>query len=73
MNDLEKMNHMVKNNMKIKASTTLVEMKMVKAGGHVTMGVDSNTYHELSKSFGLGKNDTYVIMYVIDKEQFDKL
>ncbi len=68
MNDLEKLAVMVNSNMDIRSSTNLYEAQSVKGGGHITMGVDSKTLMDVAT-----KDDYYVILYVVNKEQFDKL
>lgn len=73
MNDLEKMSLMVKNNMDIRMSGNIVGAQKVKAGGHITMGIDSQTFHEISMEMAANDHKHYVVLYVINKEQFDKL
>ena len=71
--DLQVLHEMQQKNLDIKSTTSLVEMKMVKQGGLITMGIDRNTYHDVSKSFALGKGDYYVITYIINAKQFNEL
>lgn len=73
MNDLEVMNQMVKKDLDIRAFPTLVETKSVKQGGLFTMGVDKGTHEEITTNALLGKDSHYVILYAINKKQFDEI
>lgn len=68
-NDFDKLKSMCKHNDKrIRMSNTLVSAQKVKAGGHVTMGVDEETVIDLTLS------EKYVCaLYVIDYTEFKKL
>lgn len=47
----------------------LVSANMVKAGGHVTMGVDRGTFMEIT----LNPEKRAVLLIAIDREQFDSI
>jgi len=70
--DLEVMSRMANENMDIRMSGTLVKATTVKLGGHITMGVDKDTLNTIYMS-ALGSDTHYVVLYVINKEQFDKI
>lgn len=63
------MDEMSKLDQDIRLSTNFVSAELAKGGGHITMGVDSKTIHDLA--FNEGK--FLVAIYVIDKEQFHKI
>lgn len=69
MTDFEKMSIMSKRNMDIRmcGRNQMVEAKTVKAGGHVTMGVDSKTILDILNG------DLYMGFYCMNKEEFDKV
>lgn len=71
--DFEVLHQMMKENKSIKVTTELTEIKMVKKGGKMTFGIDAETYHDISKSYALGKGTHYVVAYIIDKKEFDKI
>lgn len=60
---------MAKNNQNIRMSGTLVSANTVKAGGHITMGIDHGTTVDLV----VNPDKYYVALYVVDKAQFDAL
>lgn len=62
--DLLVMGEMASQNLDISCATTVVQFRTVKAGGHVTMGVNAQTIHNLAQ-------DTHVaILYMVNREQF---
>lgn len=69
MTDFEKMGIMSKRNMDIRmcGRDQMVEAKTVKAGGHVTMGVDAKTILDLLH------DDLYIGFYCMNKKEFDKV
>lgn len=69
MNDLDKLSQMANNNQNIRMSTSLVRADKVKAGGHITMGIDGETLMELV----LHPEKYMVALYVIDREQFNAI
>ncbi len=72
MTDFEVMQKMSQDEMDIRMSTTIVKVDMVKAGGHVTFGVDRNTFNDLLH-MAAGKKHYLIAMYVVNKEQFDNI
>lgn len=72
--DLEIMDQMVKTNNKgIKASSTLAAMELKKKAGEITMAIDTETYHQVSKSMVLQEKKYAVVLYVIDMKEFNKI
>lgn len=69
MTDFEKMGIMSKRNMDIRmcGRDQMVEAKTVKAGGHVTMGVDAKTILDLLHG------ELYIGFYCMNKKEFDKV
>ena len=67
--DLIVLHEMAEQEMDIRASPHFVSAKLAKGGGHITMGVEAKTIHDLA----LGNGDYLVILYVVDREQFQKL
>ncbi len=70
-NDFDRLKSMVEKDLEIKCTTNITEVKMCKQGGKITFGVDSETYHQISKSLGLGTNEYVAICYIVNKKQFD--
>lgn len=69
MNDFEVMSEMSKKNLDIRMSPSLVATQQVKAGGHITMGIDGKTLMDVT----LNPEKYYVALYVVNKEQFDSI
>lgn len=70
--DLEVMNEMAKSNMDIKSTTHIMGTAICRGGAKLTMGYDKETHHVVANSV-FGDPTHYVIAYVINREQFDKL
>lgn len=73
MNDLEKMSVMAKNNQDIRMTSAVLSANKVKQGGHITVGVDHDTFQLIANQMFTGNKTHYVALYVINKEQFDAL
>ena len=73
MNDLEKMSLMAKNNQDIKMSGNILEIQKVKQGGKITLGIDPATAETLLNQYGTGVTTHYVALYIVNKNEFDKL
>ena len=73
MTDLEVMKRMVDENKDICATTTFTDAKKVKQGGKITFGVDDKTFHNVTRSFGLGTREYYVIAYVVNRKEFEEI
>lgn len=73
MNDLEKMSVMAKGNMDIRLTTNVLAADKVKQGGKITFGVDADTFNKIINQMATGEVTHYTALYVINKEQFDKL
>jgi len=71
--DFETMQQMVREKKDITTTIDFTGGKFNKKGCEITLGVDIDTYHKISKSFGLGKNDYYVVAYVINRKEFDEI
>ena len=69
MSDLIIMNKMAQENKDISCSTTLVEAKTVKKGGHVTIGVD----HQSIVNLALPNNKYAAILYVVNMDEFKEI
>lgn len=67
--DLIVLQEMASADLDISSSSTLVEAKNVKAGGHLTFGIDAASTHKvIASSFG---GEKYVcVCYVINAKQF---
>jgi hypothetical protein len=74
MNDFEKMSLMSKNDQDIKMFGTIREVTdYPKAGAAIKMQIDSPTAQSVMRAINGGEQKYYVALYVINKEQFDKL
>jgi hypothetical protein len=73
MTDFEIMQEMGGKNMDIRMTGTVIGAQQVKAGGHITFGVDSATFQIIINQMATGETTHYVAMYVVNKEQFDKI
>lgn len=71
MTDFEVMQKMSQDNLDIRMTGTIVRADMVKAGGHITFGVDRNTFNDIAMQMAAGEKKYLVAMYVVNKEQFD--
>ncbi|MDO3641951.1 hypothetical protein [Mucilaginibacter sp. L3T2-6] len=70
--DIAVLEQMVTQNLDIRSSTNLIEMKTHNAGGLVTMGVDRRSFNDLMRSATIGQTH-YCVMYIINKKQFDSI
>lgn len=73
MTDFEVMQKMSQDNLDIRMTGTIVRADMVKAGGHITFGVDRNTFNDISHQMFTGEKKYLVAVYVVNKEQFDNI
>lgn len=71
--DLIVMQEMASQNMDIRCSASLIEVKKVKGGASISFGIDDATGQMLMREFAANNVEHYCIMYVVNKEQFDKL
>ena len=74
MSDLLVLHEMAEKNMDIVSTTTITQLKTVKAGGLVTIGVDDRTIKNLLNSALPSTEKNYVaVLYVIDYDQFKEI
>lgn len=74
MTDFEKMTIMANENQDIRMFPTLDSFSSTKKKSTITIQVDENTAQMLMRQIATGEPMThYVALYVINKEQFDKL
>lgn len=71
--DFQVMDKMATKNMDIRMTGTIVKAQKVKAGGHVTFGVDADTLGVIMNQLATGENTHYIAMYVINKKQFQTI
>lgn len=64
---------MSKQNMDIACAVELLNFTRNKKGGLVTVGVASPQFDHLINQAATGKTTHYGIMYIVNKEQFDKI
>lgn len=69
MSDFEIMQKMAIADQDIGMSGNIVQCQKVKKGGHITMGVDDATFFKIMNTL-TGGEGYYVVLYVINKEQF---
>jgi hypothetical protein len=67
------MDEMSKNNMDIACAVDQLNFQRNKMGGRVTFGVASPQFDHLINQAATGKTTHYAILYIVNKEQFDKL
>lgn len=61
-------------NLDVRATNTVVNAQTVKAGGHVTFGVDTGTVNAvLNDMLGVTKSKYRVFMMVVNSEQFNEV
>lgn len=70
LTDFEVLGQMAANNMDILSSTNLVNIQKVKAGGHVTIGVDGATAQMLMVDALKEEHEYISVLYVVNKKQF---
>lgn len=75
VSDFEVMHKMSKDNMDIACAMELTNFNRVpkKNGGTVTVGVASPQFDHLINQAASGKTTHYAVLYIVNKEQFDKL
>lgn len=71
--DMQVIDEMASKNMDVKMSGNVLKADKRKYGGEITFGVDHETFGQIINQMATGKNTHYVAMYVINKEQFDKI
>ena len=70
LNDLQVLHIMADLKQDIKSSTHFVEARKHKAGGLITIGVDDATFINLSSGVLFNDVSHYVILYVVNKDQY---
>lgn len=73
--DLTAMQEMASANMDIRCTTHFVGGKTVKAGGEISFGIDRETFDKVVTPMVVTdeKPKYYLIAYIVNKEQFDKI
>lgn len=71
--DFDVMNEMSANNMDISMCGDIVQSQVAKGGGKVTVGVPEKIHHIIANQLFTGNTTHYVALYIVNKEQFDKL
>lgn len=72
MTDFEKMQIISEQNGDIAMFPDLIELNKDKKGGTIKFGIPDPAFSKMMDSFA-GKQTYYVVAYMINKEQFDKL
>jgi len=67
--DFEVMQEMATRNLDIRSASTIIEIKTVKKGGAVTIGVDDQCLHDLV----LNPDDYLLALYVVNKQQYHEI
>lgn len=67
------MDEMIHNNMDIACAVEQLNFTRNKKGGLVTFGVASPQFDYLINQAANGKTTHYAILYIVNKEQFDKI
>lgn len=67
--DLLVLQEMANANLDISSTTTLVEAKKVKQGGHLTFGVDGNSLQKIIGA-SLGGEPYVCVCYIVNQKQF---
>lgn len=73
MSDLEVMNEMAKQNLDIAMFPDLIKADKAKGGGHITFGVPAAPFTTIVNQMFTGNATHYVVVYVINKEQFNQI
>ena len=68
--DFEVLGQMASNSMDIRSATALVNIQKVKAGGHITIGVDGATAQMLMVDSMKNEPEYITVLYVVNKKQF---
>jgi len=71
--DLIVLQEMSQQDMDIKSSCNLVGGRKVKQGAILEIGVDNSTFQQLALQMATNNVTHYVVTYIVNKEQFDKL
>lgn len=71
--DLIVLQEMASQNLDIRSFTHLLGGKKAKGGGILEIGVDSATFQTLAVQMFSSKTTHYVVTYIVNKEEFDKL
>lgn len=71
--DLLVMQEMCDQNLDIACALDLMNFQRSKRGGLVTVGVASPQFDHLINQAATGTTTHYAILYIINKEQFDKI
>lgn len=71
--DLIVLQEMSQQDMDIKSSCNLVGGRKVKQGAILEIGVDYSTFQQLALQMATNNVTHYVVTYIVNKEQFDKL
>jgi hypothetical protein len=73
MTDFEAMDKMAAADMDITACADITESKVARGGGKVTIGVPKEIHYIIANQLISGNTTHYVALYIINKEQFDKI
>jgi hypothetical protein len=71
--DMQVIDEMASKNMDVKMTGNLLKADKRKHGGEITFGVDHETFNQIIAQMATGETTHYVAVYVINKEQFDKI
>jgi hypothetical protein len=71
--DMQAIDEMASKNMDVKMSGNLIKADKRKYGGEITFGVDHETFGQIINQMVTGITSHYAVVYVINKEQFDKI
>jgi hypothetical protein len=71
--DMQVIDEMASKNMDVKMTGNLLKADKRKYGGEISFGVDHETFGQIISQMATGKTTHYVAVYVINKEQFDKI
>lgn len=55
----------------IRVTNTLLEMKSCKQGGLMTLGIDKDTYKQLSNDIVFNRNEYVVVAYIVNINEFE--
>lgn len=67
------MSEMSQANMDISMCFEIVNLKRVRGGGHITIGVGEDAISKMMNSVISTKPTYYCALYIINREQFDKI
>ena len=67
------MQEMASSNMDIRSTSTITGAKKIKGGVEISFGIDDATGQMLMMEMATNNVEHYVVMYVVNKKQFDEL